>query len=89
MAPTDLMRRWEQIRAHLAVARSCRPLLAPAEDRSVQEWLDNNELGLALDDLEFFGGQVHRPAEFWEALASAADLMEMPDRAAKIRSRLN
>jgi hypothetical protein len=85
MASPELLRRWEKVRARLDEARA---YLLAGEAEQVQEWLDHNELGLALDDLETVGLEATRQLEFWEAMASAAALMEMPDRAAQLRARV-
>lgn len=79
----NLRRSWEVTRGHLARARSFIPLtsVAEAELRECQEWLDHNELELALDALATAGDRFPAPAGFWDALRAAAQNMGLTDRA--------
>ena len=49
------------------------------------EYLDHNELELALDTLRCAGLRVKLPREFWSTLESAAIQMGLETHAAKIR----
>jgi hypothetical protein len=50
-----------------------------------REELDHNELELALDALEHLAGSSTLPAAIWEALAVAAESMDLFERAAVLR----
>jgi hypothetical protein len=55
---------------------------------SYREFLDHNELELALDELQLLGDANDVPPAYWEALASAARLMELERRVEACESRI-
>jgi hypothetical protein len=71
--PTDDLRKsWERTRAHLARDWV---LLPAGDDEGVaqyQEFLDHNELGLAMEVLGEVGESRVASGQFWAALADAA-----------------
>jgi hypothetical protein len=52
-----------------------------------EEWLDHNELELALDELADLGWANRSPQEFWECLGQAAGNMGLHECAARLRNR--
>jgi len=55
-----------------------------ASDRNQYELhLERNELELALDELEWIGGRVPAPIEFWRHLMRAAHNMRLNEHAAR------
>jgi hypothetical protein len=78
---TDLLEGWARIRRHLGRAR----LEFRADDDDAlaryQLFLDHNELGLALDELDAVGRERTMPGAFWSALADAAREMQDSARA--------
>ncbi len=52
------------------------------------EWLNHNELELALDELEMLAEVNAVQHAFWESLLSAADEMKLTDRAERYRARM-
>jgi hypothetical protein len=90
MVDRALKRLWEAVRRDFDRARSLLPV-RPAEvegslDR-LGEWLDHNELELALDELESLGEDNTAPPKFWEALRSAAERMRLTERADRLGRR--
>ena len=90
MADEELEQSWNRTSAHLERAHA----LAASPRASVhklsaeyKEYLDHNELGLALDTLETIGDQVEPPLEYWIHLENAALEMRLSDRAAAIRTK--
>jgi len=89
----DLERSWAATAKHLTAARDQLPEVpAPgAEGASLsgfEECLRHNEMELALDELEDLGLTNAPPAEFWRRLMYAAENMELTDRAADYKRRM-
>lgn len=62
---------WERTRVHLLAASSSLPAEAPGVMWAL-EYLENNELGLALGELVRAGEEVQPPRFFWQTLGMAA-----------------
>lgn len=82
----ELERSWAITRAHLSTAERLLPKDAvPGEGgcslSRYREWLDHNELELALDELACVGDENTAPREFWRALMEAAQNMGLTDHA--------
>jgi hypothetical protein len=79
----ELRDSWQRTRRHLNAAREQLAALRAADDETVQEWLDHNELGLAFDTLVHLALDaaedldVDLPVDFWEALDRAAHEMNL------------
>jgi hypothetical protein len=83
---------WSKIREHLRSARSLLPESSVKDSArgslaNFDQFLDHNELELALDEIEGVGEQSAPPAEFWLALSDAAAQMGLGDRATQLASR--
>jgi len=78
MTDEALSRLWAAVRRDFDTARSLLPS-PPAENQGsesrLNEWLDQNELELALDELEALGENNAAPPAYWQALVSAAERM--------------
>lgn len=83
MSGDDLQRRWAITRDHLAQARAALPSVdMTARHRSeFEEYLDHNELELAMDVLADAAEAGSPTAEFWRALSRAALGMNLQERA--------
>jgi hypothetical protein len=92
MSHSEQIRRWQEIEAYLRKAAQFLPDLMVSKDgvKSTQvkdalrlcfEFLDHNELELALYELEYLGEENAVPPEYWQNLAAAAKLMELHERA--------
>ena len=93
MDRAELERSWAATAKHLNVARSQLPKVpAPgAEGATVsgfEECLRQNEMELALDELEDLGLTNAPPPEFWRQLMQAAENMGLSDRADDFRRRI-
>ena len=75
----DLAASWELTRGHLSRAWTQLPVRAKTE--LYQEFLDQNELGLAMEMLAQAGMDCSAPASFWRDLADAATEMQESDKA--------
>jgi hypothetical protein len=73
----ELWDSWQRTRGHLNAAREQLTDLRAADDETVQEWLDHNELGLAFDTLVDLAHELDVPVAFWEALDRAAQEMHL------------
>jgi hypothetical protein len=93
-----LLRRWKSTRWHLEKACQLLPSHRvenagdiPDEDLATlaafQEFLDHNELELALEQLEGVGELNKCPSGFWQNLERAARIMGLEERAASLRRR--
>lgn len=80
----NLEESWRTTRRHLERARS---RLAGVEDAALREYLENNELELALDELERLAEDRSCPREFWAAMAAAAAGMKLEERARGYRAK--
>ena len=80
---------WERTRDSLARAWALLPPPATAEDGLAwyHEFLDSNELELALEALADLGRARGAPDGFWTELAYAASSMGLDERAAAFRDR--
>jgi len=56
-------------------------------EKEFEEFIDHNELGLALEELEELGNLVPCRGGFWRDLERAAITMELMERAQTYRSR--
>jgi hypothetical protein len=93
MKHSELERSWAATRKHLGAARALlRDDSPPGVDgatlQGFDECLRHNEMELALDELEDLGLACHPVAEFWRHLMYAADNMELSDRAAEFKQRM-
>ena len=82
---------WAVTRRHLDDAKQI--LLAkagvdPASLAQYQEWLEHNELELALDELEALGAELPREGGFWNQLFRAARNMHLPEHARRYLNKL-
>ena len=97
MNRTELERSWAITKNHLESARRLIPEESPTDDvmqsrARYYEWLDHNELELALDELISIGDElvdngVQLPADVWSELAAAASNMQLEQKAAFCRQR--
>ena len=90
----DLHQHWAAVRARLTAARTLLPanLREDPVQGSVErfyDWLENNELELALDELEGLGEINSAPTSFWEELRAAAEQMGLVEHAARYGQRLS
>ena len=90
MASEELHQSWQRTRTHLAAAAA----LLPATQRpnpdggslhGYAEFLEHNELELALDELEGLAAVNLVPPAFWIALAEAAAEMKLSDHERRYR----
>ena len=97
MNRAELERAWAVTRNHLESACRQLPKESPSDEvaqRRVRyrEWLDQNELGLALEELIFIGDELvanglQLPAGVWSELAAAASNMQLEQKAASCRQK--
>lgn len=88
----DLEASWTRTRAYLQAAfRELPASLAKGEEGQTTqqyfEWLEHNELELALDELEGLGETNPVPISFWRALLDAATNMNLGEHAERYRQR--
>jgi hypothetical protein len=79
---------WDRARSHFGAAERAlggAPHPARAEYR---DWIEHNELELALDALEAAGADLGAGPAFWRALAAAAAEMGLAEHGARYASRL-
>ena len=93
MNPAELQRTLAITGKHLLAARALlRDDLATGADgatlQGFEECLRKNEMELALDELEDLGLACHPVAEFWKHLMHAAENMQLTDRAADYKQRM-
>jgi hypothetical protein len=87
MPDEDLIASWERTRGHLARAWVELP---PGDGSSLewyQEYVDHNELGLAMEALAAVGSGRGAAGPFWLALADTADEMKLTSEATKYQAR--
>ncbi len=94
MERAELERTWAATAKHLNAARDLLPdvPVTGADGATVsgfEECLRDNEMELALDELEDLGLTNSPSAEFWRRLMYAAENMELSDRAADFRRRVD
>ncbi len=87
MVDPILLQSWQQTRRLLADALAALPSGHQATLAAYQDWLDNNELELAMDELEIVGDAVSAPPDFYACLARAAANMNLVMREAQLRDR--
>jgi len=85
-----LRKSWKLTTKHLLASRSLLPDDLYFEEtkvfeRQFDEYLDHNELGLALDCAEQMGILCNAPDEFWQELEKAALNMGLEDEAKRFR----
>jgi hypothetical protein len=93
MDRNELERMWAATAKHLKAARAQLPEVpAPGVDGATvsgfDECLRDNEMELALDELEDLGLTNAPPADFWQHLIFAAESMELSERAADFKRRM-
>jgi hypothetical protein len=79
---------------HLKAARELLPEVpAPGADGATlsgfKECLGHNEMELALYELEDLGSTNNAPAEFWREMMYAAGNMQLSDRVAEFRRKMD
>lgn len=81
----DYRELWKAVTADLVRARATLPKVAASHQavRLYQDFIDNNELGLACDMLEEYAKEYPVNSDFWFALRDAAMKMELPDQATR------
>lgn len=93
MTRADLEALWAQVSQELEGAARLLPSPAQKGDdggtiEAFHDWLEHNELELALDELELLGEANEVPDDFWLHLATAAGFMKLDARQARCRSRV-
>ena len=88
-----LERSWAVTARHLNAARAQLPKMpAPGADGATlsgfEECLGQNEMELALDELEDLGRTNAPSAEFWRCLVCAAENMGLSDRAVDFKRNI-
>jgi len=84
MSPS-LQQSWEMTRADLERARNLIPSSKDESDLAQYvEFLEANELELALDELEAIGSETACPPEFWRVLLSAAEGMHLTEHVTRL-----
>jgi hypothetical protein len=89
----DLHQHWATVEERLRAARRILPVqlieeLAEGSAERFLEWLDANELELALDELAGLGELNTAPAPFWAELYAAAQQMGLVEHASKYAQRM-
>lgn len=85
-----LIEKWEITRQYLVTARSFLPddpicIEGGASAGGFRDWLDHNELELALDELEMLADANAVGPRFWAAMLAAANEMGLHLHAARYR----
>jgi hypothetical protein len=81
----DLARSWEITEGHLRRARSLLPQITPSADAEYESFLSHNELECAMRVLEDVAFDMSGIADFWMALADAAQNMQLNSDADEFR----
>jgi hypothetical protein len=95
MTQGELWKRWQVTKSHLRFATQLLPKLLTENNgrdstkeiatlEAYNEYLDHNELELALDQLEGLGELNTVPPAYWKNLANAAETMDLHDRATQL-----
>jgi hypothetical protein len=89
----ELERSWAITREHLAEAKAALLSALPRPEGSAmfaayEDYLDHNELELALDELESIAENVKANAIFWRDALSAAESMGLVRHAERYRHQL-
>jgi hypothetical protein len=90
MADAALCRLWAAVRLDFDRARAllpCPPVEVEGSTARLDEWLDHNELELALDELESLGEDNSAPSAYWEHLRSAAERMGLTENERRLGTR--
>ena len=83
----DLRQHWAAVEQRLRAARDA--LIASTTDLAqFEEYLQHNELELALDELEALAERELASPAFWSEMQHAADAIELHGHAARYRLRL-
>jgi hypothetical protein len=83
MDKEELFKSWGKTQSHLDAAFDLLSGRYPASDERIaqfREWLDHNELEMALDELAGIGEAYAASQSFWVELRKAAINMELTDR---------
>lgn len=91
MAEEALVRLWDDVKAELLRARTILddvPSCFSDYLLRFSEFLEHNELELALDELVELGASTSPSKGFWEALESAANKMGLTDHQIRIANRI-
>ena len=93
MPDAHLLKKWKTIEALLAASRKHLALAAAgqgdrlgAELRRFEDYMQHNELELALEELVAVGAEYRCRGDFWRELERAAIVMELHERAAQLRA---
>jgi hypothetical protein len=91
-ARRELEESWARTTGHLLAGLACLspiPRRSDCDDRvhKFREWLDHNELELALDELEALGDLLRVRGAFWEHLLLAATEMKLDENAQRLREK--
>lgn len=96
MADLKLIKSWKVTEALLERAKRALPEPTAENKEEYQnllskyrQFLEHNELELALDILEELGGLVHCRGGFWRDLERAAENMNLKDRVPKLRKKFS
>ena len=87
MADDALKQLWVAVRRDFDQARALLPSRLSEVEGSVDrlvEWLDHNELELALDELESLGKDNFAPHAYWKHLQSAAGRMGLAEHQTRL-----
>jgi hypothetical protein len=90
MATVELHHLWAAVRRDFDLARTLLPNpLAEKEGSAARlaNWLDHNELELALDELMALGEENAAPKAYWDYLRSAAERMGLTVHLARLSRR--
>ena len=81
MPDSELWKQWKVTATNLRRARQMLPENIAAEQIvEFEQYLDHNELGLAMDVLESIGRSCDCPGGFWRNMQRAAETMKLTDR---------
>lgn len=86
----SLRRLWAEVRRDFDQAVALLPTPISEDEGSTQrlsEWLDHNELGLALEELEQLGLDNSVQGQFWKILADAAQRMDLAEDHLRLMGR--
>ena len=92
MVEPHLWKQWMVTESLLTNAKRYLVLAAPhlegggsEELKQYEEYLEHNELGLALEELAGLGGSYSCRGAFWRSLEQAAEVMQLEEHAAQYR----
>ncbi len=86
----DLEASWRRTRAHLTAGADCAEAEGTALDelKGYRDFLDHNELELALDELETVADRRLHSPQFWTHLCDAAEEMSLVARVVSLRYQI-